>query len=243
MPKGPLGNERLVEVGPFKYDENAAPDINSFVPPVVTDSFGHKNYERQWARSNPFDDEPDSDKPHGVTGMYMPEVKRCIVDNRAYLHHPSQIDALESGFIESITPQFESTTRSLPDAENLLVIPFSMVYIDEEFASRPVASLPEMSSFVNYHVSDTFVESQIDTFEDTTEISVDDIYSMVYALRTLGIEPQTACDVRHAFRRRFGIRRAPFLEDMYSKLEAVGELPEPRVSRQTQVLRSRVDIE
>jgi hypothetical protein len=243
MTKGPLGNERLVEVGPFKYDENAAPSIDSFVPPVVTDSFGHENYERQWARNNPFDAKPDSDPPHGVTGMYMPEVKRCIVDNRAYLHHPSQIDSLEAGFISNITPQFESTTNDLPDPEDLFVIPFSMVYIDEDFATRPVASLPEMSSFVDYYISDDFGENEITSFEDTTEISVDDIYSMVYALRTLGVEPQTACDVRHVFRRRFGIRRAPFLEDMYSELEAVGKLPEPRVSRQTQVLRSRVEIE
>ena len=253
MPKGPAGRNRLTSAGPLTYDEEEPPDFpRGFKEPTVTDTFGYVEPWKQWTHPNPIEGSKPDIPPRlqGVTGLHIPKENWCIIDNRRQLHHQSQVEHLTGEQDIADRVNYTSERLNTPDITDQPVIPFATDYIDAEYgefavnypglagvsiaeveAWQPVASLPETGSFLFPD------EDGIDAIRGGDMLREQEIYSMAYGLRLVGVEGDAFAQVIHSLRGIKDADRKIFMEDLYRELMFSEHLPDEQFARNNQTVK------
>lgn len=194
---------------PASGDSPAPPPVpDGWTPPAVETARGKSVREL-------FDDYPRS----GVSGIYDPETRTAYIDPRQLFHHNDQLGLLDrdgklpSSFIAFVWDTYPSGDGTAAEFE-----------------------MPRSAGGAFQFVS-RYDGGELRYIRSPEQVSVGDIYSAVYAVRTVGASPDSAARVEYlpedantnrdaTMLLEFEVEREEYrLGDMYQELSFAGSLP------------------
>lgn len=214
-PKGPLGNRRLTDIGPFTFDELSPPELPSgFTPPSHIDNArGDFKWWTNWK---------NTDKK-GATILYDPDADRVIIENRLsgpeggqYTHDDMVTDLVE-----------RSPLPRVPD--RMLPAEGGRVKLTED-TIQSTLNLPTMAG--GAWVVTQRLPSDKEFIENGQGVKTKWFYKVVYALKMINFPGDATVRLQH----RLGIRANTIFEadrtfelgDAYLMLQFENMLPEPK---------------
>lgn len=231
MARGPLGNNRPTNAGPLTYEEDMPPALpRGYTPPKITNHKGREDYWNDW--KNPSSQVGVPASLRGVTGIYYPERRWVVVDDRIEIHHTVMLD------------ESKDADSAIPDMRDEPIIPFATDYVGD--AGENVIGLQGIvdsyDDAVNYWQSFVSIpETGSLLIHDEPDIdaggkpSVTGVYDMCYPLKVLGLEPQSICIIKHKYRRVIEAERRVMLSKIYKEMALGDVLPGRKFTRNNDV--------
>jgi len=215
MAKGPMGNRRLTEIGPFTYDEVSPPEVpDDFEIPEHIDN-ARGDY-RWWSNYT------NTDKK-GVTIIYDPSADRVIIENR--LSGPDNNQYTHDDMVTDII-----NLSPLPRVPDTMVVAAGGVV---KLADVPQSSFSMPAAAGGAWIVTKRLPSEKEIIENGEKLSIEYFYKCVYVLKMLDFPEDTMVDLEHKLGFRdhtiFTASRKFELKDAYLELQFENMLPESKI--------------
>lgn len=217
MARGPLGNRRLTNIGPFTYDELSPPEVpRGFEPPEdIANARGDFRWWTRWEGAGPGD--------MGATIIYDPEADRVIIENR--LRGPEGEQYMHDDMVTDLVER--SPFPKVPD----LMVSAEGGVVELGGDVQSTLSVPTVAG--GAWVVTQRLPSEKTFAESGEEVKVEWFYKIVYALKIVDFPDDTTVSLKHKLGPRantvFEADRKFLLEDAYRLLQFENMLPEAKV--------------